>query len=421
MSRIAAHVTSLSYGIDPAAPYDDLADFGAAVADASVVGLGEAIHGIAEFYVLKHRLFSYLVEKHGFRVFALESGFVEGLVVDAWLRGASELSLDDILRTGFTYNMGCCEEFAAQLEWMRSWNVLHPNDPLRFLGTDLPAWLGSMAPAVDRALAFLSQHGPRRRDDVVSTLGRLVPQVSGRWSGDAVAGYSSLADADRTALTAALDELVLELSMHLPSYDDVEAGRIAVRCAQIALEFDRWLRVASTESPESPLVGAPRDLAMAQTVLCAVMGGDRVVFGAHNGHLQCVPMLDGLGWPAGAYLRAQLGAGYVAVGTAYGAAADPQRHGASADDEVIARVTGGTATGYGPAPAGTLDALLAGAGEVAMVDLRRLSPDERRQLPQAIRMQGAAVPVNPAAAFDVVVGVATVSPMTQRAIDRADG
>jgi len=106
MSRIAAHVTSLSYGIDPAAPYDDLADFGAAVADASVVGLGEAIHGIAEFYVLKHRLFSYLVEKHGFRVFALESGFVEGLVVDAWLRGASELSLDDILRTGFTYNMG---------------------------------------------------------------------------------------------------------------------------------------------------------------------------------------------------------------------------------------------------------------------------------------------------------------------------
>ena len=414
----AGHISALRRGVDPDAPLDDLASFGAAVGDARVVGLGEAIHAIAEFYELKHRLFRYLVEAHGFRVFAMESGFVEGLVVDAWVRGDGSASLDHVLRTGFTYNMGCCEEFAAQLEWMRSWNAQHPNDPVRYLGTDLPAWLGSMAPAVDHAVAFLDQHGPRRRDDITSTLRRLVPAVSGRWASDALAGFRALTASDRNALTAALDDLVLELSMHLPSYDDIDAGRVAVRCAELAVEFDRSLRIAATEPPESPLVGAPRDLAMAQTVLWAVTAGAKVVFGAHNGHLQCVPMIAGLGWPAGAYLRAHLGAQYLCVGTAFGGAADAA--GATADDETIARLTGGTAVGYGPAPANSVDALVTGDSPVAMVDLRRLTPDERTHVPRAVRVQGAVVPTDPFAAHDVIIGVTGVTPMTARAIDRAD-
>ena len=45
-------------------PYGDLRDLrplGAMVADAAVVGLGEATHSSREFFTMKHRVFRYLV------------------------------------------------------------------------------------------------------------------------------------------------------------------------------------------------------------------------------------------------------------------------------------------------------------------------------------------------------------------------
>src|SRR5688500_7629555 len=63
-------------GYAPAIPTtDDLAPFGALVGDASVVGLGESWHSSGGFYLMKHRLFRYLVEENGFRAFAIESNW----------------------------------------------------------------------------------------------------------------------------------------------------------------------------------------------------------------------------------------------------------------------------------------------------------------------------------------------------------
>jgi hypothetical protein len=50
----------------PLSGSDDLAAFGAAVADARVVALGEAVHGSREFRQLKQRLLEYLVKEKGF-------------------------------------------------------------------------------------------------------------------------------------------------------------------------------------------------------------------------------------------------------------------------------------------------------------------------------------------------------------------
>jgi erythromycin esterase len=49
------------------------------IANKSIIGLGEATHGTAEFFKAKHRIFKYLVEKHGYKIFAFEADFGESL------------------------------------------------------------------------------------------------------------------------------------------------------------------------------------------------------------------------------------------------------------------------------------------------------------------------------------------------------
>src|ERR1700730_1056267 len=91
--------------VDPAAPLVDLEWLDEAIGDARVVAIGESAHGNREFYQLRHRLLRYLVERHGFDAYALESGFVEGWRVNEWVHGGLD-ELDRILANGITFLMG---------------------------------------------------------------------------------------------------------------------------------------------------------------------------------------------------------------------------------------------------------------------------------------------------------------------------
>ena len=51
--------------------------------DSGVVAIGESTQYNREFFQLRHGLLRYLVERHGFSACAMESGFVEGWLVDA--------------------------------------------------------------------------------------------------------------------------------------------------------------------------------------------------------------------------------------------------------------------------------------------------------------------------------------------------
>ena len=62
---VAANAIPLR-GVDPLADGADLVPLAAAIGDAQVVGLGEAVHGVAEEITAKHRLLRLLVEQAGF-------------------------------------------------------------------------------------------------------------------------------------------------------------------------------------------------------------------------------------------------------------------------------------------------------------------------------------------------------------------
>lgn len=63
-------------GSDPSLNNADLAPFDI-FAGTKIIGLGEASHGTKEFFQMKHRLFKYFVEKHGYKIFGFEADMGE--------------------------------------------------------------------------------------------------------------------------------------------------------------------------------------------------------------------------------------------------------------------------------------------------------------------------------------------------------
>src|SRR3954466_9738914 len=71
--------------------FDSAVDRMVAVMGESVelLGLGEPMHGAAEFLVLRNRLFRRLVEAHGFTAITIESSFPRARIVNEYVCGAS--------------------------------------------------------------------------------------------------------------------------------------------------------------------------------------------------------------------------------------------------------------------------------------------------------------------------------------------
>ena len=153
-------------GYDPAiTTTDDLAPFAALVGDAGVVGLGESFHTSGGFYLMKHRLFRFLVEEKGFRAFAMESNWEAVERTNAYVQtcaGTAEASISE------QYRVWQSTEYADIVRWMCEWNRTHsdPADRLTMFGFDIqqPERDG---PAL---AAFLTQFGVAEDDPRVGDL-----------------------------------------------------------------------------------------------------------------------------------------------------------------------------------------------------------------------------------------------------------
>jgi erythromycin esterase len=84
--------------------------------DARVVAIGETAHHVPAYLRLRRSMVEMLVQKAGFTVVAMESGFPEGLALDAWLTGSG----DEFPASALTYDFGAQEETRSLFEWLRS-------------------------------------------------------------------------------------------------------------------------------------------------------------------------------------------------------------------------------------------------------------------------------------------------------------
>ncbi|HEX7182955.1 MAG TPA: erythromycin esterase family protein [Thermoanaerobaculia bacterium] len=141
-------------GSDPSLPQADLEPLRQIIGNAPVVALGESIHTSGGYYEMKHRVFRFLVEKMGFRVFAFESPWTGAEQVSQYVQTCAG-SPEEALRGLF----GVWEsaETRELVRWMCEWNRAHPRprDKVHFFGFDM------QQPEDDgpRLLAFLERIG----------------------------------------------------------------------------------------------------------------------------------------------------------------------------------------------------------------------------------------------------------------------
>ncbi|GAA5153661.1 hypothetical protein GCM10023321_24260 [Pseudonocardia eucalypti] len=121
--------------LDLDGPDHELDPLGELVGDAELVGLGESVHTSGGFYRAKHRVFAYLVRRHGFRALAIESSWQDAERIGRYL-ATGEGDPAEVTARGL-YPVWACAEMVGQVRWMRRWNVEHPDDPLSLFGFDV--------------------------------------------------------------------------------------------------------------------------------------------------------------------------------------------------------------------------------------------------------------------------------------------
>jgi erythromycin esterase len=209
---VAEHVIPLDT-VDPAAPLDDLEPLAGRLEAARVIAIGENAHLVREFYQLRHRLHRFLTQRLGFTVYAMESGFSEGLTVDAWVRGERPAGdLRKVADEDITYTMGRCREMREHLTWMRT-----ATPPVRFFGLDVPGSTASALPAIEGLRRYLRQVDPDA-EPVLDRLAAMVGTYAGEHSLPAYTAYSGLAAAERDRITATWAELAARFDALEPEY-----------------------------------------------------------------------------------------------------------------------------------------------------------------------------------------------------------
>lgn len=292
-------------GVEPGLPVDDLAILGDITARARIVGLGEPTHGQNEINQLRDRMTRYLIEHRGFRVVAMEDSAIKCRVINEFIqhgRGTARSAL-----TAQNFWTWKTREVLALIEWLREWNVDHPEDTVTFIGVDIQ----------DLATPVSELFGVLTRIDLelaTSFNSRLSPIGSVQmW------GYSAYSDEIYSSHIKTIAEIqgLLETTRNI-SPEDLELGLDCVLALEQSLKL--WREIARSPDGRSSERWNRRDDVMATRALEPTRGGAKVVLWAHNGHIQSERM-DGL--PEGAVtmgqvLREHLSFEYVVISGVFG-------------------------------------------------------------------------------------------------------
>ncbi|WP_406335210.1 erythromycin esterase family protein [Streptomyces sp. NBC_00203] len=261
------------------------------IGDARMVGLGEATHSSHDFFALKDRVFRHLVEEKGVRTFALEGSWSTGLRLDDYVlhgTGDPRRILSEEFQSEYLWWNNT--DYLRLVEWMRAYNVRHPDDPVRFMGDDF-GWSGPEL--YDAVTDYVAGTYPQLRARFTTLYRGLRPTVKRETY---VAGYYNEPLAERK-----------------------EAYDWAVRAAAVIDQTARWYAYDFEDPKQNAASLRYRDDTMADNVIWwQEHTGTKVLLSAHDAHVG-YETFDPSAYPKmqGAFLRERLGAGYVSVGVTY--------------------------------------------------------------------------------------------------------
>jgi len=311
-----------------------MASLGACV---KLLGLGETLHGGEDILLLRNRLFSRLVEKHGYSAIAMESSFPRARAVNEYVAGRGPASYDALQDSGFSHGFGRLEANRELVEWMRSYNADGAHSvKLSFYGFDSPTEMmfsDSPAQVLHFVLDYLASIDSASKEEQRLRIDLLLGQDSD-WENPAAmmdptksVGLSPAA----TALRIETEDLIAKLQMHRPELVAKSNELLyleAMQYATLARQLLNYHAALARKSNNRIVQGLGlRDAMMADNLAYAVArerGRGKVLAFAHNSHLQRGKAEWQLGtdllawWPAGAHLDEIFGPSYAVIGTAVG-------------------------------------------------------------------------------------------------------
>lgn len=291
--------------VEPTAPLDDLAPLRRSIGDATIVGLGESIHGVAEESTLKHRVLRFLVEDLGFRSVGWEEDWTTGLEIDAYIHGGPANLAELMARMSPQYQTA---EVAGVLRWLRTFNAQNA-DQVRFVGVE---YYFTSAAAYDAVDAYVAATAPDRLDELHEHLEPLRPTSPDPF--EHIASYSAVEDKQPYLDHA---HAVRDLVAGIPHRPDDAAHDLALHNAEQIVSFYEHYSLPEAESLQYREAHAAANLRWWQH-----RTGDRVAYWAASAHTADAPDLhivdpsstDRSFASAGSYLARWYGEGYLSIG-----------------------------------------------------------------------------------------------------------
>ncbi len=311
-------------GLDPALPVDDLAPLDDILEPAEIVALGETIHTSGGYSAARARIIRYLVQHRGYRAVSFEGPWGPAEATRAFVEDG--LGTLEAAMAGLTFLAWRNDVTKDLVAWLRSWNVAHPNDKVRFFGFDVQApWddgrrlravLGRGAPAV-RALADAT------RDCIGAKHDTSREAYADPIEAPTLRGEMRLSKAQHDACIATLASVDVHLAaeeanlVKASTQEELELARVAL----VALRAMNGQMFHLSREPVK--AHDARDLGMADVLMrlraLRAPGGKTVIW-AHNRHIttrgaELVPGAGDLAWHStGSVLAERLGARYAAIG-----------------------------------------------------------------------------------------------------------
>jgi erythromycin esterase-like protein len=245
-------------------------------ADAKIVLLGEATHGSAEFYTARAAITQRLIERHGFRILALEADWPDAAELDRYVRAHGRWGERDAF-INFPRWMWRNQEFASFMGRLRSWNESRdPADRAEVRGLDVY----SLHRSVDEVLSYLDRVDPMAAIEARRRYGCLTPYLDRPQSYGLAAFRTGRDCVDQVVqqLVALLEERLSYAAADGESFFDAEQNARVVCAAE---GYYRAMYESATASWNQ------RDAHMFDTLtrLIERRRGAKAIVWAHNSHI----------------------------------------------------------------------------------------------------------------------------------------
>lgn len=285
--------------INPLAWSDNELSFIEEIASKKIIGLGEATHGTAEFFRSKHRIFQYLVENHGFKIFAFEADFGESLFINEAVQKSDKAAIESLMKDKMHFWTWKTEEVKDLLIWMCDYNLGKPDeDKVQYMGVDCqyntfhPDLLKVYLEETDASFVEFANE--------VLTLAKTASQNNFQ-------GYTGQAFNNYLAQLDELQEMML-------THKQVLINKSSIKDFELNLQMLDLVKQVSEVRYRLNTHPTLRDNYMAQNTawLLDYFDGQKIVIWAHNAHVAKNPNYGG-GRSQGSHLQQMFGAEYAVV------------------------------------------------------------------------------------------------------------